>query len=212
MSPFRPRQSGTALLALAILACLPALSPAAEPRRHDPGLFFRFSIGPGTAVPAADLGGTVERVEMSGGTIELDLAAGWTVRENLALHATVFGWSLANPHFERSLPGTSGVFDGSVTLSTYGIGATWFAMPINAHVTGSVGVGRVTFEFPDLGVADQTKPGVAFTAGVGKEWWMSDIFGLGMSGYFTWFSAEDSTVPTDWSGPAYGLRACLTLN
>jgi hypothetical protein len=181
-----------------------------EPRRHD-SFFFRFSIGPGTAIPAIQQGGAVPRVEFSGASIDLDLAAGWSVREDLALHATVFGWNLSNPNVEQQ-PFPSGELRGNVILNTYGVGATWYTMPLNLYLTASVGVGRVRFDFPDLGVGDRTKPGVAFTAGTGKEWWISEFIGIGMGGYFTYFSAKDSTVPENWSGPGYGLRACMTLN
>ena len=198
------------LLMLSLTLVTASAARAGAPRTHD-GYFFRFSIGGGTANESIEPGGGVPKFELSGTAIDLDLAIGGMVKENLALHATVFGWSVTDPKAEQS-PFPSQTLSGTTILSAYGVGATYYLMPANVYFTGSVGMGKVKFDFPSLLVGDETDYGLALTAGLGKEWWLGESFGLGVSGHVTYNSAKDSTLPENWSGTAFGLRASLTYN
>src|SRR5262245_14833321 len=198
--------------ALRIAAWALCAVPAAadEPRKHDPGVFFfRFSVGAGTANVRIEPSG-FESTKFHGPTVDLDLAAGVTVRENLALHVTSFGWNMTNPNLVQ--PRLEGRYLGNIVLACYGVGATWYFTKSNLYLTGSAGVGQLKFDLIELSVRDRSEYGPAFTLGAGKEWWLGESFALGMSASFAYVRAQDSTVPESWAGPGFGLRASMSYN
>lgn len=197
-------------LAVAAWALLAVPAAADEARQHDPGaFFFRFSVGAGTANVRIEPSG-FEPTKFHGPTVDLDLAAGLTVSENLALHLTTFGWSMTSPNLVQ--PSLEGRYLGTIVLACYGVGATWYFTQSNFYVTGSAGVGQLKFDLTELGVSDRSDHGPAFTLGAGREWWLGESFALGMSAHFAYIRAQDSTVPESWAGPGFGLRASMSYN
>jgi len=56
--------------------------------------------------------------------------------------------------------------------------------------------------------------GIAGQAALGKEWWVSEHWGLGLKGEFTVTSNKDSAAanaPT-WTGYAFGVSFSATYN
>jgi len=205
------------LAAVALTAFGITLVPAAragEARTHD-GFFLRLSTGGGGA--SAKIKDATGSVKLSGFATEGDLAIGGIVGENLALHATMLGWLVQDPDAEVTITGFgtgTGTINGQQSFGMLGAGATYYLMPTNVYLTGSVGFGVMSFD-PDQGSKGSTKPGAAFTAGVGKEWWVGDSWGLGLNGNFTYFSAKDDDltgVSENWAGPSYSLRFSATFN
>lgn len=136
---------------------------------------------------------------------------------NLILHGTMFGWILSGPKAELTLSGIgsgSGDLDGNLMMSGFGGGLTYYVMPANLYFTGSAGMGTLTSDLEDP-FKGESETGFAFTLGLGKEWWVGDAWGLGLSGAFTHFSAKDKDIvlsSESWAGPAYALRFSATFN
>ena len=78
------------------------------------------------------------------------------------------------------------------------------------YLTASVGAGSLTLEFD--GDTEDSDTGIAFDVGLGKEWWVSDRWGLGVS--------RDRRLPLDpargrgrqFSGPSFAVRFSATFN
>jgi hypothetical protein len=49
-----------------------------------------------------------------------------------------------------------------------------------------------------------------FTAG--KEWWVSDGWGLGVAVSAAWFAVEDNEVKESWKGPNLAVLFSATFN
>jgi hypothetical protein len=115
----------------------------------------------------------------------------------------------------RSNPTALGADDGPVdTISfLFAPGVTWYLMPENLFVSGSVGlaVGIVSLELRNaLAGHDEhheqdTAYGVGVTASVGKEWWASENWSLG--------AAVDLSFANAWNdrGALRQLGARLTF-
>ena len=209
------RSGGVAmLLAFATLTSASGTSRAGEARTHD-GFFLRLAPGIGTASAKIEEQGST--FEFSDGVSEGDVAVGGLIGRNLLLHGTLFGWIMSGPKAELSLSGVgSGSVDvsGSVYLSAVGGGLTYYVMPANLYFTGSIGMGRMVSELEDP-FRGETENGLAFTLGLGKEWWVGDAWGLGVAGAFNYFSADDRNFVSDgntWSGPSYAVRFSATFN
>jgi len=200
-----------ALIASMLLASL-GVAHAGEPRTHD-GFFLRLSGGGGPA--RARIEPTGGSAELSGSGVDMNLAIGGRIAPNLLLHGTVWGWLLTDPEAKLSVNGggdTTFTTHGDLDMTAVGVGLTYYFMPANAYVSASVGTGSLT---GDKELEGETNDGVAFDFTVGKEWWVSDSWGLGAAVDVGYFSAKDKSllsIPETWSGPNIGIRFSATFN
>lgn len=205
----RGRVAGWAVLVLALCA---NVALAGQPRVHD-GFFLRLSAGGGPA--NAKIETQTGSVEFSGGAMDFNMAIGGRVQENLIMHGTLFGWTLENPRGDVAIPGVpvySGSPEGTLDLAAFGGGLTYYFMPANIFLTGSVGSGWLEGS-GDL--EGESESGFAAEAGIGKEWWVADSWGLGGTFAVSYFSMKDKSflgAPDNWSGFGYTLRFTATLN
>jgi hypothetical protein len=175
-------------------------------RDHDGGFFLRLSTGAGYAQSEF---GDPSTIKLYGASGDMNIAAGMGVLPNLALHATLFGWALSDPAAE--VGGSSGDFPGDATVGSLGIGFTYYLMPVNVYLSGSVGFAALQVEV--LGAfTGETDIGPAFDVTLGKEWWVGGSWGLGVAGTFGCHSVPDKDVNENWSGYSLGVRFTATLN
>jgi hypothetical protein len=198
---------GALLLCHAVAAAAVANADS-SPRAHDAGFFLRLSAGPGGARSTiADT--PFGRTKMSGATADLNFAVGAIVAPNLALHGTVFGWLISKPDVEFQDLGVA-TANADVSLSALGAGLTYYLMPVNLYVSGSVGTGKLSV---DTGhVSGDTDYGFVLDLTVGKEWWVGKSWGLGAAGAFGYHTVPDGQLDGSWSGPSFALRLTATYN
>jgi hypothetical protein len=175
-------------------------------RQHD-GFFLRLAGGLGYA--SSDIDDGQDKYEFTGGTGDLEIAIGGMVARNLALHGTLLGWAITDP--EIQVNDDSGEFPGDLSLSAVGIGVTYFFMPVNLYLSGTVGFGELTLDVDRLPGAD-TDTGFVFEGTLGKEWWVSDNWGIGLSGAIGFHSMPDDFVDESWQGANFALRFSATFN
>jgi len=197
----------TALLLLPV-----GLAHAGEPRTHD-GFFLRLSTGGGWAKARIEPPGG--SAELTGGALDVNLAIGGRVAPNLLLHGTVWGWTVTDPEARLTINGvgdTTATVKGDLDRTAVGVGLTYDFMPSNAHVPASVGTGSLSGDH-DLG--GETNDGLALDLTTGKEWWVSDGWGVGAAVDLGHFSAKDKDLlgtQDTWSGPNIGIRLSATFN
>ncbi len=196
---------------LAALVSIPGVALAGGlPRTHD-GFFMRLAAGFGSGDAKADeQGGTYK---MSGSSGDFQIAIGGAVKENLLLHATLWGWSVSDPKIEANLPGygsMSGTASGSATMSAIGGGATYYFMPVNIYTSASIGMGRLSLD--SGGGTNSTDSGLALELSAGKEWWVGKSWGLGVAGAYGYHSIPDKGGSPTWKGSSYSVRFSATLN
>ena len=184
-------------------------------RTHD-GLFLRLAVGGGKAGSKIDVpdtpatpGGAV--IDLSGTSGDVDFALGGMVQPNLAIHGTIFGWSVSDPDADIRIGTLSGkgTLSGTATMSAIGPGMTYYFMPANLYLTGSLGVGKFKLTGD---VEGESKSGFALAMGLGKEWWAGNNWGLGLAGGLTYHSIADKDVSENWSGTSFALRFSATRN
>ena len=205
----RSSRLGVKFVLLALVLAFPATAWSGKaPRRHD-GFFLRLSGGPGTASTAVDenSGDNLDFSDLSG---DLNIAIGGMVGTNLALHGTIFAWRLGDPDLEVN--GVSvGSFNGDLTLSAAGVGITYYFMPTNLYLSGSLGFSQLEFDLQDFPTAD-IDLGLAIDFTIGKEWWVSPNWGLGLAGAIGLHSLSEDGVNDNWSGASFALRFSATFN
>lgn len=199
----------SSLFLVAIVVVLLAASPRAAcagDRDHLGGVFLRLSAGFGTASTETSASGVA--FGLSGMTGDVNLAIGGMVAPHLALHGTLFGWMVDDPEFE--IGGISVDAHADLDLNAIGGGLTYYFMPVNIYVSGSLGAGTLAIEGP--GGEGETDTGVVLDLTAGKEWWVGNRWGIGIAGAFGYHDVPEEGLPNNWSGTSFAIRFTATMN
>jgi hypothetical protein len=175
-------------------------------RDHEDGFLLRLSAGGGSASTSLDMMGA--SIEMSGFATDVNFAIGAVVSPNFAVHATLFGWLVSDPDVE--LGGLTAEITGDLSLSAFGGGVTYYIMPANVYLSGSLGVGSLTLE-TSFGEGE-TDMGPVIDLTVGKEWWVSDGWGIGAAASLGYHSVPEKGINENWSGTCFAVRFSATMN
>jgi hypothetical protein len=147
--------------------------------RHD-GFFLRMATAPavmGTEIKYAH--GDVRDIGGSG--LQTELAIGGSIAENLILHADF----LASAAFEPSGEFNDARFDYNdhelLGVAAVGIGLTYYIMPYGLYFSGSLMSTAVEVVDTDNGDELVESVGGGIKLMFGKEWWVSDNWGLGLA-------------------------------
>jgi hypothetical protein len=193
-----------AVLVVAALAIGGPAMAAGGARTHD-GFFIRPELGFGYMNHSmSDPGGDLK---INGGAGNFSLAVGGALKENLILAAHVFSTAISDPDVEQG--GVEGSLDDA-TFGLVGIGpqVTYYFMPVNLYLSGTLALTRLTSEVN--GVEGNSDAGLGARFQVGKEWWVSDNWGLGLAGHLGLSSNKDDgeTIST-WTS---GITLSATFN
>ncbi|HWE22681.1 MAG TPA: hypothetical protein VG496_01960 [Myxococcales bacterium] len=154
------------------------LAAASGPSHH--GFFLRMDLDAGYHYASA--GSTT--IDGPGGGFGISI--GGNVADNLALFGTLSGSGNASE-------------DTRATHVLFGVGLTYYLMPANVFLSGAVGFGGL--QITQNRIDHDTEAGFAARVGIGKEWFVSDSWGLGIAAYFDFCTAQDKgpNPPTWWS-------------
>lgn len=169
-------------------------SPSSDPRVDDAnrsahergavltheGFMLRMTAG------AALLGAGVEpdqSIEFGAGGVgeSFSLQLGGYIVPNLALHADLLGASSEHTVVAYENDDEDVSTDQRLSLGTVGLGVTYFIMPYNLSLTGSLMFGEMHIN-PERSPSYRTDYAVLGKFGVAKEWAVSDYWGLGVGG------------------------------
>ncbi len=202
----RTRFVGFIAFAMLAVFCLANVAQAGD-RDHIGGFFMRLSGGVGGA--ATKLDDENDEYKLSGPSGDFNFAFGAMVAPNLAVHGTILGWGITDPDAE--INDVERELDGDLTMGALGVGLTYYVMPANLYLSGSVGVASLTFD-PDQFRKVESDEGVAAELAIGKEWWVGRKWALGVAGSLGVHSIPDGNNDDKWSGASVGVRFSATMN
>jgi len=167
-----------------------AYAPAERPGRHThDGLFVRPHTGAGRLAMSESDG--ANSLSAHGTAVSFGIALGYAVVENVVIYGDLYFMSADNPTL--MLNGMSAGSDGvSMFLGGFGPGIAYFIQPVNIYLSASVGAAKL--QLHDTTTNDliaSTEWGWGTNAVVGKEWWVSDNWGLGAALQFHYGSMQD---------------------
>jgi hypothetical protein len=191
----------------------PAAAPvAASTVNRHLGFFIRPELGLGYFGAGASQGGV--DLKVSGGGINFALGIGGAISEDFILGGQVWDYVVSDP--EVSIKGggidVSGTASGSSAgLVGYGVLLNWYFMPSNWYVAVTPSLTRlVTSDGTDTFTSEW---GFGLRGAVGKEWWVSDHWGLGLSANLALSSNKDTgTDPPTFTSFCAGLSFSATYN
>jgi hypothetical protein len=203
------RGVASACAALGIFVSRPAAARPERVDRHHEGFFARVAVGRRLA---AALGGRPRATSCaSQGRHDHRRRAtlGLSVERNLVLHLTGHYWQMVKPRFRADDREASG---GKAASIVVGPGLSYYFMPVNIYLSGSLGLGFMFMDRPG-GVGKPGAPkrnfrsdgGWVLLVSAGKEFWVDPEWAVGISAYFSLSNfPEPANIPV-WAGP--GLRA-----
>jgi hypothetical protein len=191
----------------------------ADEHNHD-GFYLRLAIGfGGGSVWGNDhvLPG-VQDVSTSGLGFGTSIAIGGAVTENLILNADLFQATIFNPSVRQDGRHVGDASDLSrdlgvgedITVAGLGVGLTYYIMPVNIYLAGSIGFGQAVFE-NELGTRSGSDFGLATNVMVGKEWWVGSDWGIGLAGQFILLATHDDYLG-GLNGAIFNLMFSATYN
>lgn len=173
-----------AMMAALVLPVLLSSSPAgAEEARPVPGqhqhegFYLRLLSGVGyTHIRAGE-----QDLTARGGSGTFGLALGYNVARNLIVYAELFDDIAVDPTVEQD--GMEAATDDlNVGVIGWGAGAAYYFMPANAYASVTLAASRLTLDAGDR-ESVESDWGIGASLVGGKEWWVSDSWGLGVAAH-----------------------------
>jgi hypothetical protein len=186
-------------LAAALLAFAPALAARAELPDAAPhqGFFLRMHLGGGYLSSGARSGTT--DLNVSGGAGSFSIALGAAVSQNLHLYGELVDSVATSP--KLTVNGSSATANNA-NYGLYGVGpgVNYYFMPSNVYLSGSLLLSRLNVT--NNGSSSNSDWGLAGKFQLGKEWWVSDTWGLGVAGMLlaSGNGGGGGSTFTTWSG------------
>jgi hypothetical protein len=176
------------------------------------GFFFRFDLGLGYLGTSTSASATGFDFDSSHGVAgEIGVQLGGAVAENALLAGHFWAASAFSPSL--SLRGANVPTGGDFSSSLFGIGPSfdYYFMPQNVYLTVTPSLTWVRFS-SDFDHFD-SDVGFGTRLALGKEWWVSGHWGLGLAGWFAFsFNKEGAGSNATWNTYAGGLTFSATLN
>lgn len=180
----------------------------AEEHKHD-GFFLRLAPGIGVMSSSETVG--ANKFEYSGTSGLFNFAIGGAIFENFIVHLDLSAASISEPKLEvngKSVDNTS----NDHATSLLGIGLTYY-FPSNIYLTGAAG--RANTEVRANGKTYRTDNGYGFNLMLGKEWWVSENWGLGVAGQWLYTKCPDKPFAgstPDVKASSLGILFSATYN
>lgn len=178
---------------------------------HD-GLFARVTLGGGYLSASEDFQGS--SYTYSGGGFSWGAALGGVIAPNLILFGEFSGITVADPQVDGG--GTSYTMSSTdMTMIGFGPGIAYYFVPVNVYLSGTLTFSQISFSDVSGYYADEsTNFGVGANLMVGKEWWVTPDWGLGIAGQFQVASMRDNPqgVSTRMTAKTFSLLFSATYN
>jgi hypothetical protein len=145
-------------------------------RKHD-GFFLRLVMGGGWLAMSESSGAS--ELKANGRSTGMGAAIGYAVVENLIVFVEGFIFSAENP--DVTLNGAAiASGNSSLDFSEYGPGVAYYLEPVNVFFSATI-----TFSKLDLAAEGnfltKTRREIGLNAAMGKEWWVSNNWALGIA-------------------------------
>lgn len=182
-----------------------AYRPNPNAQRHD-GFYFRVFVGPGYTSFTAD---EID-LKVSGGGGAFGLAFGGAVSDNVIVYGELFDDIAVGPEVEANGM-TATADDISAGVIGVGAGIAYYFIPANVYISGTVSASQLSVQ-EDGEETGETEFGLGLSAMVGKEWWVSDNWGLGIAGKVFLGQMDEKGADYTYSASALALVFSATYN
>ena len=193
-----------------------AAAAPAEPKgwhTHD-GFYFNYSFGVGYGWLHEDVGEYNGEADWHGTAIFQSIKLGGCPVEGFALYALLGTVSVLQPEGDIDLGyfgKSSGKSEDDYQLAVFGVGLTLYG-PGNLFVSPAFGFGAGSVRSYDPGYEDDSNGGVVVSLDVGKEWWVSANWGIGVALAYRYAGTSYGDIDVNDSGHNFGILLSATFN
>ena len=176
---------------------------------HD-GFFLQAHVGISATGFSSKQAGV--KTNYVGGGVSSGVAMGGVIARNLVLYAAFFGTDTGNP--DKQVAGTSVNSDlNEIGVAAFGPGLAYYFERCNLYLSATVGLAGFAANDGGGVKVDSSRSGAAFDFMVGKEWWVSRDWGLGIAGELMAASLKDKNTPgLTWSASGLSVLFSATYN
>ena len=180
----------------------------AEAETHD-GFYLNFQLGAGSGETIYEISGYDDR-ELTGSTGVFRIKAGYAPFDNLIVYGLYGVFNQSKPDVKIGSVEGEATFDS--TYYDFGGGVCYYFMPFNAYI--SADIASTTTRWSDSDDTLDSGRGLSYTLSFGKEWWVSENWGLGVALIASKANISDGgDFPGDkFSHTFYGIAFTATYN
>lgn len=157
----------------------PAYGSSYGYHQHD-GFYMRVYAGLGYFSASETYAGATDTYSGLGATY--GAAFGGAIAPNLILYGEFLGTSVTNASlsYGGQAPDYSGL---DLTMFGFGPGVAYYLEPVNLYFSGTLTFTEISFSNTNTAVPlDSTNLGIGLSFMVGKEWWVTRDWGIGIAG------------------------------
>lgn len=195
-------------VAVAVLGTAGAARAGGLPHTHD-GFYLNLEGGIGGLSSSVTATTTGNDVKVSGAAGVFGLGLGGALTPNFVIGGRLWTTVASNPDVEVN--GVSGsTSDTSLGLTGIGLDLTYYLMPINIYFQATPSIGMLSVK--EQGTSYDFDSGFAIRLAVGKEWWVSDNWGIGLNLQYAHSSNDGKDLPGTWRTNWFGVAFSGTYN
>jgi hypothetical protein len=176
----------------------------------------RLSGGAGYFHSSASYGGVTRT--LSGVGPAMNFACGGAVLPNLIIFGELSASAAMDPTVNATGSSSTTATDTTVNLYNFGPGVAYYIESLNLYLSGAVTLAWMTADNSNNNSNNNsqstslTDTGIGGSFMVGKEWWVSANWGLGVAGMLNLASMKDKTVDTRWFTTSVSFLFSATYN
>ncbi|AEI62740.1 outer membrane beta-barrel protein [Corallococcus macrosporus] len=176
---------------------------------HD-GFYLRLQVGGGyLRASAADF---TPEVAVKGASGNINAEIGFALVNNLILYGKFYGAASPNPSIQvGDLSVDNANEEWSQNLGAVGLGVTYYFMPANIYLSGAISYTQLSISEQGETIAE-TDLGGGLHLGIGKEWWVSKNWGLGIGAELALGRIRDDSNNDSWNVTNVAIVLSATYN
>lgn len=186
------------------------MKPVEHPTDHaHDGFYLRLHIGPAyTRMSTSD---PVTDVVVKGTGGAFGVAIGGSVSKNLIVYGELFDDIAVGPTVEVNGVSNDASDDVSAGAIGVGVGLAYYIMPANMYVSGTLAMSQISIQEDgdEIGETD-FGPGVSLM--IGREWWVSPSWGLGVAAQLFAGQMDDKDGGPTWTTTAFAIAFSATYD
>lgn len=173
------------------------------------GVHFHADLGPGWTSSQASDAGVSREFNGVGGVASASI--GGAIVPNLILGGEIWGTGAVDPHYSEY--GLEEIRDGiSYNVAGYGARLTYYVMPANVYFSATPSITRLSLYDPFSDTTDYSEWGFGLRAALGKEWFVSPRWGLGVAGVIHFSTNEGGPDGPSWRTWGGGVAFSASFN
>jgi hypothetical protein len=186
------------------------LGPPPGAHEHD-GFYMRLTMGGGYLHASTSQDGMT--TSLSGAGLSLNMALGGSVTHNWIVFGEVSVSSASAPVREDTGYPDKTLDNQTLSLISVGPGVAYYFDSLNLYLSGAVTMSMLTLDRDNSNSSQElTRSGFGASFMVGKEWWVSSDWGVGIAGMLQGASMKDKYYDQRWSAGSLSVLFSATYN